>query len=108
MSFLNVVQFVQLPFVVIPLLRFVMKESIMKERTYKKNYVILICVLSFGLQLINIYSIHGALKESTTYAYTWLVLIVIVQLVLMVILARVKMLHETVVDNSESEAILTM
>jgi NRAMP (natural resistance-associated macrophage protein)-like metal ion transporter len=59
-NLLNIVQFVELPFVIIPLIRFVSSRGIMGHRCYSRRKICLVIFLSGLLQAINLYSLHDA------------------------------------------------
>jgi NRAMP (natural resistance-associated macrophage protein)-like metal ion transporter len=73
-NILNVVQFIELPFVIVPLLRFVSSSRIMGTRVYSFSKTILLIVLSVILQLINLYSLYDAIGADTfeTSAIFWI------------------------------------
>jgi len=83
-NILNVVQFVELPFVIVPLLRFVSSKQIMGDRAYSLNKTIVLIALSGILQFINIYSIYQATGADTveTGAIFW-ILVTIQTLILL-------------------------
>lgn len=56
-NFLNIIQLVSLPFVAIPLLKFVVSPRIMQNFTYPKKKLFLIYALSFFLTVSNLYVI---------------------------------------------------
>lgn len=76
---LNVIQFVQLPFVIIPLVRLVMDKSIMGHQKYNLKGLSAILFFSFALQIINIYSIYGALSDQGNNHYLVFAMIIIMQ-----------------------------
>jgi natural resistance-associated macrophage protein len=75
-NMLNVVQFVQLPFVIIPLLRFVMDPRVMGNRAYTKLHVSFITGLYLGLQLINIFSIYKTTTGPNGEHFLWFVAVI--------------------------------
>ena len=64
MNLLNLVQFVQLPFVIIPLLKIYNSKEIMSGYKISKCKFIFIIVLSVLIQIFNIFSIQGVVKDS--------------------------------------------
>jgi len=77
MNLLNIIQFVQLPFVVIPLFKFVTNKKIMEDQIYQGVKVWFLMFFAFLLQAINIYSIFGVVNDIVGEALWWFVLILI-------------------------------
>ena len=98
---LNIVQFLQLPFVVIPLLRFVTNTTVMKsvKYTYKTAHIFVVAVLSIFLQIINVYSIKMAIDFDKTWKVWLFWVIVVTQTAAMVVLIFVPL--EYVSEDSE-------
>ena len=78
MNMLNIIQFVQLPFVIIPLLKFSYSKTIMKNIVYSNGKLIFLCILFSFLQFVNIYSIISSFQDFSTiwvvFGYVFLVL----------------------------------
>lgn len=72
MNLLNVVQFVQLPFSVIPLLKCYNSPNIMVNFRISKFKLWMIIVLSVLIQIFNIFSVNEVVKDSKTF---WKVLV---------------------------------
>ena len=64
MNLLNLVQFIQLPFVIIPLLKLYSSTEIMSGYIISKWKLIFIIILSILIQVFNIFSIQGVIKDS--------------------------------------------
>ena len=54
---LNIIQFVQLPFVLIPLFKFIENEDIMNGYRYPKKKLLILKIVSVGFTLMNIFQI---------------------------------------------------
>ena len=78
MNFLNIVQFIQLPFVIIPLLKFSLSGNIMGNRIYNYNKFIFLCALAIVLQIFNYFSIISSMSELSFFGqfFMWIFLIV--------------------------------
>ena len=90
MSLLNIIQFVQLPFVIVPLLKFSCSEKIMVGKTYKRGKIIFLIICSVVLQLINIYSIGAVISDFNLYFKLLVILLIILQFVFITYLAYTK------------------
>ena len=92
MNMLNIIQFIQLPFVIIPLLKFSYCKKIMKNEMYSKAKLIFLCVLFFFLQVINIYSIISSFEDFTTLwkVVGWIFLIVYTCFCFYLILTKIR------------------
>ena len=64
MGILNLVQFIQLPFAVIPLLKMYYSPSIMEGFKISKCKFCFVVILSVVIQVFNIFSIYGVIKDS--------------------------------------------
>ena len=102
MGLLNIIQFVQLPFVVIPLLRLVLNRSVMKERKYSTVHVVIISILSALLQMINVYSIYESFKGMSNHPILFVSILVAIQVILMLVVALSIMKKE---EKEESKVV---
>lgn len=77
-NILNVVQFIELPFVIVPLLRFVSSKQIMGDRVYSYKKTIMLITFSVILQLINLYSLNQSVGTDSmeTAAIFWILVTV--------------------------------
>lgn len=72
MNLLNLVQFIQLPFAVVPLLKMYASKEIMLGYSVSKCKLIFIIILSVVIQLFNIFSVYFVIKDS---AAVWKVVV---------------------------------
>ena len=68
-----------MPFVIVPMLRFVYSEGIMGEHKISKMKLIILSLLSLLLQAINIYSIVAVLNSASTFVFITMMILVVVQ-----------------------------
>jgi hypothetical protein len=72
MNLLNLVQFIQLPFAIIPLLKVYSSAEIMSGYTISKFKLIFVILLSIMIQVFNIFSVYFVLEDS---AKVWKVIV---------------------------------
>jgi Mn2+/Fe2+ NRAMP family transporter len=75
MSILNIVQFVQCPFAIIPLIKFAMNEHIMNEKNLKDINCYSLIFFSLLLQFINVYGIFNVASD-IQFSIGWWILII--------------------------------
>lgn len=64
MNLLNIVQFVQLPFSIIPLLKFYSSRSIMADFDISRVKLVALIILSVMIQVFNIFSVNEVVKDA--------------------------------------------
>ena len=79
MNILNIVQFVQLPFVIIPLIKFANNKKIMNDEPYSQRKLGFIVLCASFLQLINVYSIIQVMEEFSPLAKGMVILFLVSQ-----------------------------
>lgn len=62
---LNIIQFIQLPFIIIPAIRFVSNKALMEEEAYHGKRLHLLLGFSGFLILMNLYQLSSNLPEET-------------------------------------------
>ena len=72
MNLLNLVQFIQLPFAIIPLIKFYNSDVIMQGYNISKVKLIFIIILSIIIQIFNIFSVYFVLQDS---ANVWKIIV---------------------------------
>ena len=102
---LNIIQFLQLPFCVIPLVRLVMDPSVMGVHTYGKKRILFIGVMSAGLQIINIYAIYGAVKANSLWKILLFLSIVILQGIMILYLIFTKLEKAKIQNPSPNDTL---
>jgi len=85
-DFLNVLQSLQLPFAVLPLLTFTNDKAIMKEFKNNKIVIVVTWLLAATVIFINMYLVVESLQSSMTTANKKLLLILFVPLIILWIL----------------------
>ena len=85
-SLLNILQFIQLPFVIIPLIRFAMSSKLMGEHVYKGFKVYLVIFFASVLQAINLYSIFEVLSEAGNVVRIFSYILIVLQTGLSIVL----------------------
>jgi len=107
MNLLNIMQFVQLPFVIIPLMKFVSNASIMGEDYRYKGFGFWILLFfAVVLQAINIYSIFGVVQDDLGTAIWWLVLVLILAqsgFLIYLISIQIKGINKDLIETIDEE-----
>lgn len=89
-NLLNIIQFIELPFVIIPLLRFVASRGIMGKRCFSNFKWYALVSLSLFLQIINLFSLYSAVGSKSAGSQIVYWALVTVQTVFLSYLALVK------------------
>ena len=76
MGLLNLVQFVQLPFAIIPLLKMYYSPNIMEGYTISKCRFGFVIIMSVIIQIFNIFAVYEVVKGSTKsiQVFTWVLI----------------------------------
>ena len=90
MNLLNIIQFVQLPFALIPLMKFAYSNTIMDYKRYSARKMAFLVICSIFLQVINIYSMLEVAREMNAFWKIVIGVLIVGQLMFIVFLSQIK------------------
>lgn len=103
MNYLNIIQFIQLPFVVIPMIHILNNTYIMKNYKYKKSKINIIIFFTILLQIFNMVNIYTIIITESTNKIIFFVIIFLVYYYLIYYItinknAKLKYVHKKSID----------